>query len=67
MLPTQRTIHRTKVNLSTIAKQSTLITHLMKEEFIDNWKQAKTDSPKLELHNKIWPKKYLTLVRDPEA
>ena len=60
-----------QANLRANAKQSTLITHLMKEEFVDNWKQAKADSPKLEFYNKIksefGPEKYLTLVRDPEA
>ncbi|KAL5264769.1 hypothetical protein ACHWQZ_G005741 [Mnemiopsis leidyi] len=60
-----------QANLRANVKQSTLITHLMKEEFVDNWKQAKADSPKLEFYNKIksefGPEKYLTLVRDPEA
>ena len=58
-------------NSNTKAKQSTLTAHLMKEEFVDNWKQAKSDSPKLEFYNKIktefGPEKYLTLVRDQEA
>ena len=58
-------------NSNTKAKQSTLTAHLMKEEFVDNWKQAKSDSPKLEFYNKIktefGPEKYLTPVRDQEA
>ena len=55
------------------AKLSTQITHLMREEFVEIWKQAKSDSPKLDFYNKIktefgpGPEQYLTFVRDPEA
>ena len=58
---------------NTSAKLSTQITHIMREEFVEIWKQAKSDSPKLEFYHKIktefgpGPEQYLTSVRDPEA
>ena len=58
---------------NTSAKLSTQTTHIMREEFVEIWKQAKSDSPKLEFYHKIktefgpGPEQNLTSVRDPEA
>ena len=58
---------------NTSAKLSTQTTHIMREEFVEIWKQAKADSPKLEFYHKIktefgpGPEQYLTSVRNPEA
>ena len=55
------------------AKLSTQTTHLMREKFVEIWKQAKSDSPKLEFYHKIktefgpGPEQYLAFVGDPEA
>ena len=43
----------------------------MREEFVDNWKRAKSSSPKLEFYNQVKdrfePENYLDLVNSTEA
>ena len=52
-------------------KLSTSTAHVMREEFVSLWKQAKASSPKLDFYHKIkhefLPEKYLSLVKVSEA
>ena len=53
------------------SKLSTLVSHHMREEFVDKWKLAKSTSPKLEFYNSIKHdfglEKYLCLVKTADA
>ena len=53
------------------AKQSTLCTHSMREEFVGLWSSVKANSPKLEFYHslktKFGPEKYLSTTKAADA